>query len=198
MDLKELLGEDLYNQVIEKAGDKKLAVVNDGNWLPKEKFNEKNEEVKDLKAELKQRDEQIGQLKTSVKGNEELEAKIAGLQKTNDDWEVKYKETQLNTAIKLAAKGAKDANDVLAFIKKDGLELQDDGAVKGLDDALKALKESKSYLFEEPGLKGRMPNNDPTPPANQTNLQTEYEKAVSTGNMPLAISIKNRIFQGEE
>lgn len=49
MDLKELLGEDLYNQVVEKAGDKKLAVVNDGNWFPKEKFDEVNNTKNDSK-----------------------------------------------------------------------------------------------------------------------------------------------------
>ena len=29
--LKELLGEDLYTQVMEKAGEQKIAVVSDGN-----------------------------------------------------------------------------------------------------------------------------------------------------------------------
>ena len=45
--------------------------------------------------------------------------------------ETKYKETQLNNAVKLAvAKEANDANDILAFINKDELELVDDGTVK--------------------------------------------------------------------
>ena len=55
--------------------------------------------------------------------------------------ETKYKETQLNNAVKLAvAKEANDANDILAFINKDELELVDDGTVKGLDEAIKRLK----------------------------------------------------------
>lgn len=169
MDLKELLGEDLYNQVIEKAGDTKLAIVSDGSYIPKQKFDEKNNEVKDLKAELKQRDEQIGQLKTSAQGNEELTKQIADLQKANDDWQHKFKSNQLETAIKLAAKGAKDANDILAFIKRDGLELQEDGAVKGLEGALKGLKESKPYLFEDNVLVGRKPNDTTQTPAGMKN-----------------------------
>src|SRR5690625_2891801 len=52
MSLKELLGEELYNQVIEKVGDNKIAIVSDGNWFPKDKFDEKNNEVKDLQEQL--------------------------------------------------------------------------------------------------------------------------------------------------
>lgn len=62
MDLKELLGEELYKQVIEKTGDKKIALVSDGNWIPKEKFNELNENTKDLKKQLKDRDAQLAEL----------------------------------------------------------------------------------------------------------------------------------------
>lgn len=52
MSLKELLGEELYNQVIEKAGDNKIAIVSDGNWIPKDKFDEKNNELKGLQGQL--------------------------------------------------------------------------------------------------------------------------------------------------
>lgn len=38
--LKKLLGEDLFNQVSEKLGDKKIDVVNSGQWIPKSKFDE--------------------------------------------------------------------------------------------------------------------------------------------------------------
>jgi myosin heavy subunit len=161
--MKELLeklakGESTVEDVL-KAIDEA-----DKEKVPRSRLNDKNEEIKELKAEIKQRDTQIDDLQKSVKGNEELTKQIEDLKKANDDWQGKYKETQLNTAIKLAAKGAKDANDILAFIKKDGLELLEDGTVKGLEEALKGLKESKPYLFEEVGLKGRKPNDDPTPP----------------------------------
>lgn len=52
MSLKEILGEDLYNQVIEKTGDNKLAIVSDGNWIPKDKFDEKNNDLKTLQGQL--------------------------------------------------------------------------------------------------------------------------------------------------
>ena len=56
-----------------------------------------------------------------------------------------YKQSQL--AVVAVAKDANDADDILAFINKDELELQDDGTVKGLDKAIETLKEAKPYLY---------------------------------------------------
>lgn len=158
--MKELLeklakGETSIDEVL-------TAIDNDKkDYVPRSRLNDKNTEIKDLKDELSKRDTQITDLQKAVKGNEELEKKLKDLEKINGDWEGKYKQTQIEVAIKLAAKDAKDPADVLAFIKKDGLELLEDGTVKGLDEALKTLRESKSYLFGDvtPGLKGRQPNN---------------------------------------
>ena len=37
--LKEILGEELYNQVSQKLGDKKIDIINNGQWIPKSKFD---------------------------------------------------------------------------------------------------------------------------------------------------------------
>src|SRR5699024_11472603 len=81
MSLKELLGEELYNQVIEKAGDNKIAIVSDGNWIPKDKFDAKNQEVKDLQGQLSDRDEQLNTLKDV--DPDKLKQEIADLQANN-------------------------------------------------------------------------------------------------------------------
>jgi len=146
----------------ETTVDEVLTAIDENTkgMVPRTRLNDKNDEIKDLKTEIANRDKQIADLQTSVKGNDDLTKQIEDLKKANDDWQNKFKTTQLETAIKLAAKEAKDANDILAFIKRDGLELQEDGTVKGLEDALKTLKESKPYLFAEeaPGLAGRKPH----------------------------------------
>ncbi|MDF2902374.1 MAG: hypothetical protein K0S25_12 [Bacillus sp. (in: firmicutes)] len=153
---KFLKGESTIDDVL-------AAIDNDKkDYVPRARLNDKNVEIKDLKDEIKNRDDQITELQKATKGNEELEKKLKTLEKANGDWETKFKQTQIDTAIKLAAKDAKDPADVLAFIKKEGLELNEDGTIKGLDDALKGLRESKPYLFgEKPGLNGRQPNNPP-------------------------------------
>lgn len=45
---------------------------------------------------------------------------------------------------------ANDVNDVLVLIDREGVEIDDDGNVKGVEDAVKALKESKPWNFKAP------------------------------------------------
>jgi hypothetical protein len=156
MDLKELLGEELYNQVISKAGDKhKIAVVSDGAWIPKDKFNEVNEAKKKLEGDLTERDKQLSDLKKSVGDNEALKGQISKLQEDNKTATEKYakdmKDLQLNTALKLALSGeAHDPDIVSSLLDKTKIEINEDGSIKGgLEDQVKSLRESKAFLFAE-------------------------------------------------
>ena len=158
MDLYALLGQfkdgEIDKQkVIDAIDESKSGMV------PRSRLNDKNAEIDELKAEITNRDEQIAKLHDSVKDDSELQKELDELKDKNTEWQTKYQESQLNNAIKLAvAKDANDADDILAFINKDELELQDDGKVKGLDKAIESLKESKPYLFAESKPSGRTPD----------------------------------------
>lgn len=158
MDLYALLGQfkdgEIDKQkVIDAIDESKSGMV------PRSRLNDKNAEIDELKAEITNRDEQIAKLQDSVKDDSELQKELDELKDKNAEWQTKYKESQLNNAVKLAvAKDANDADDILAFINKDELELQDDGNVKGLDKAIESLKESKPYLFAESKPSGRTPD----------------------------------------
>ncbi len=153
MDLKELLGEELYNQVIAKSGDKKLAVINDGNWFPKDKFDEINNTKKRLEADLKERDKQLTDLQKAAGDVPALQEQISNLQADNkaatEKYESDMKELRLNTVLKMALAGqAHDPDIVAGLVDKTKIELDDTGALKGgLDDQIKALRESKGFLF---------------------------------------------------
>lgn len=151
MDLKELLGDELYKQVLTKVGDKKLAIVSDGTWIPKDKFDAVNEEKKQYKGQVDELNKQLGSLQGKLKDNEEASKTIETLKE-----QIKAKETELaatrkQNAIKLEVlqAGPNDVADILPHIKADAVTVGDDGTVTGLVEQLKNLKEAKPYLFKE-------------------------------------------------
>ncbi|MFJ3386318.1 phage scaffolding protein [Lysinibacillus sp. NPDC086135] len=122
-----------------------------GTMVPKSRLDDKIQENKDLTTQLKDRDTQLEELKkVDAKG---LQTKIEELQQENTDAKAKYesdlKETQLSNAIKLALHGKVHDTDITSReIDKTAIELDVDGNItKGLEEQLKTLQESKSFLF---------------------------------------------------
>lgn len=151
MDLKEMLGEELYNQVMEKAGDNKIAIVSDGQWIPKQKFDDVNTSLKDFKDQLKERDDQLEELKKI--DAEGLQQKIQELQQENEttknDYEQQLQQKTFDYALKDALTGAKVRNPKAAKALLDLESIKLDGdKLLGLDDQLKAIQESDPYLFQ--------------------------------------------------
>ncbi|AAX92027.1 phage scaffolding protein [Staphylococcus aureus] len=183
MDLYTLLGQfkdgEIDKQkVIDAIDESKSGMV------PRSRLNVKNTEIEELKEEISKRDEQIVKLQDSVKDDSEIQKELEELKNQNSEWETKYKETQLNNAVKLAvAKEANDANDILAFINKDELELADDGTVKGLDKAIETLKESKPYLFAPSKPVGNSPQQGDNPTGKTT--KEDFKKMTYTEQVEL-------------
>lgn len=186
MSLKELLGDDLYAQVVEKAGDQKIDIVSNGQWFPKERFDAVNNEKKELKSQLDERDQQLSTLQKQAKGNEELHNAIEQLQEENkkvsEEYQQKLEKQAFEFAIESALRDAKAKNikAVKANLNVDGLKLSDDKII-GLDEQLTALKESDSYLFESenqsaPSLAGRQPHVNPSTPLKGTITKDQFEK----------------------
>lgn len=127
----------------------------------KSKVTELTTSLDDVKKQLDQRDKDLKELKKQAEGSEELQTKLADLEKQyktdKEAYEAKIKDTQLTSALKLSLNGkVHDADLVASLIDKSTIELSDDGNIKkGLDDQIKTLKESKSFLF--------VPEGDPAP-----------------------------------
>lgn len=171
-------GEIDKQKVIDAIDESKSGMV------PRSRLNDKNTEIEELKEEISKRDEQIVKLQDSVKDDSEIQKELEELKNQNSEWETKYKETQLNNAVKLAvAKEANDANDILAFINKDELELADDGTVKGLDKAIETLKESKPYLFAPSKPVGNSPQQGDNPTGKTT--KEDFKKMTYTEQVEL-------------
>lgn len=96
-------------------------------------------------------------------------------------------QTLLNSAIITASQSFNDPNDALQFINRSGIERNEDGSFSGVDEAIKALAESKPYLLKaaEPdkpkGTPSRKPVTSPNgQPPNQGGLSNAWENAKST------------------
>ncbi len=143
----------------------------------KTEVDNKVKEVDDLANQLKDRDKQLEDLGKKAKDHEELQQTIKDLQKENEDAKKDYEanliKTRKEAKLELALKDAKAKNPkaVKALLDAEKISLDGDNLV-GLEEQLKALKESDSYLFgdgEPAGLKGRKPNDNNEPPVTTKN-----------------------------
>lgn len=96
----EMLGTDLANQVKAKIGDAKF-FIGEGEFIPKGRFDEVNNQVKDYKGQIAERDRQIDTLSKNAKGNEDLLKQIEDLKATNakniSDYEAKISAREKTT-----------------------------------------------------------------------------------------------------
>ena len=150
--LKELLGEELYSQVTEKLGDKKI-MVDDGNFIPKSRFDQVNQAKKDLEVQLKDRDTQLADLSKNNKDNENLLNQIKDLQalnkQTTTDYENKINQIQFDYALDGALTNAKSKNTkaIKALLDMNSIKYQE-GKLEGLQEQIEALQKDASYLFD--------------------------------------------------
>ncbi len=185
MDLRELLGEELFKQVEEKIGDKKIDIVNDGRWIPKNKFDDVNNEKKQYKEQIDDLNEELGKLKNRVKDDDEITEKIETLEQTIEKKENEMEALRKTNAIKFEILKAnpKDVKDILPHIDSEIVKIEDD-AVIGLTEQIEKLKEEKSYLFKEEtpagtgGSKGNLSrsSNEPKVENLRDALQQHYQK----------------------
>lgn len=138
-----------------------------GTMIPKERFDEVNKAKKTLEDQVKNHETQLKDLQDKAKGNEELQKTITDLQQANEtaktEYEQQLKDERMSAALKLSLHSkVHDVDLVAGLIDKTTIELSEDGKVtKGLDEQLKSLQESKSFLFvpekQQPTFKGWVP-----------------------------------------
>jgi len=169
----------------EEQADKVVAGF--GPMIPKSRFDEVNDAKKALETQITERDTQLNDLKKQVKDNEGLTNQIQTLQDANkqakEDYDKQLKDIQLSNAISLALTGkVHDVDVVLTQLDSSKIELDDQGKIKGgLEDQLKTLKESKSFLFvpekeTKPNFKGFKPTENPGGGSDPINIGTDFAK----------------------
>lgn len=155
--LKKLVGEEVFNTYIApKLGQDKKYFFGEGEFIPKGRFDEINNQVKDYKSQIAERDKQIEDLKKSVSGNEELTKRLNELTEANkkqkEEYEKQLAQKEFDYAYNLALSkaGAKDQKVLDALIDKTKLVFKD-GNLSGLNEQLETLKKTHDWVFETPG-----------------------------------------------
>lgn len=147
--------EDLIAMGLTEDQAKKVMNSLDGNYVTKTRFNEINEENKTLKKSVSDRDKQLEELKKSSGDNAELKKQIEDLQKQNAEQkkthEAELNQLKLDNAVNtaLTAAGAKNNKAVRSLLDLNKIKFGEDGKLNGLDDQLKSIQKSDSYLFAE-------------------------------------------------
>lgn len=122
-------------------------------FVPKSRFDEVNEEKKNLQSAKKKADDDLEELKKSAGDNETLRKQITDLQNAAKEKDLEYagqiKALKLTNAIRIGITDAQDVDLVAGLVDQSKLILGEDGKVTGLEEQLKALRENKPFLFKE-------------------------------------------------
>lgn len=141
-----------------------------------------------LQNQLDERDKDLKALKKESEDNAELLQKYNDLDKKyktqKEEHEIEMADIKLNHAISMQISNkVHDASIVNGLLDKSKLSLDENGGVKGLDEQLTALKESKGFLFvpeTEPTtghVAGAKPQGTTVPENNNNDLTAQMVEA---------------------
>lgn len=165
--LKEILGEELFNQVAEKINahngneankDNQIKIGNlgKGEYVGKGKYDALQEALNGKDAEITNANNLIAELKKASKGNEEMQQKFSNYEAENARLQAELQETKIKSAVKvgLLAEGCTDVDyatfKLMESLKEKGesLELDENDNIKGWNDKLSGLKTQLPAQFE--------------------------------------------------
>ena len=200
--LKEILGEELYNQFVLKLnaynGDEankdkqvKLANLSAGEYVSKGKYDSLSTQLSGKLTELQTANDLIAELKKGTKGDEGLQNKIKDYDAQVVALQQQLADTKLKAAIKVALLSEKAVDiDYLTYklenkLKEDNksLELDENDNIKDWKDVIEGLKTQFPNQFESAAAKTKvqpnvLPKSDDTeaqPSSLAEAIQQQYE-----------------------
>jgi len=149
--IKAKLGEDLYNQVTAILKPTEFDLLE--GYIPKNRFNEVNSEVKTLREQIEIHKKNIDDTKKLLESSEEFKTKYTELEnKYSTDLQLKDKEIANISKISkikehLSKEGAKHVDLLLPKISLDTIKIDGDNLI-GITDIVTNLKNSYGDLFK--------------------------------------------------
>lgn len=141
--------------------------------VPYDRFKQVNNDKKALEGQIADLNKSIDSLNTKIKAGESAEQSIKDLQAQLAQKDAQMKAGRKDAALRLALTEAKakNAKAALALLDADKLELQEDGTVKGIKEAIEALQKSDAYLFDTEQAKTLLASGFNPPPGGKTDTQ---------------------------
>lgn len=165
-------------------------------FIPKARFDEVNTQKNEYQTKFEE-------LSKSTGDTEELKKQIddakAEMETKENEYQERIKNLTIDSALKLAvADSVHDADIVTELLKKDGVELDDKGNVKDLENKVNTLKESKPFLFKEQQAPQPNPQGQQTPPFQFPGKvgTGRQDPPAPTGAATLSEAIAEKVFSG--
>lgn len=206
--LREILGEELFNQVAERVNahngneankDNQIKIGNlgKGEYVSTGKYNALQEALNGKDAEITNANNLIAELKKASKGNEEMQQKFTKYEAENAKLQAELQETKLKAAIKvgLLAAHCKDVDYVTYKLmenlkeKNETLELDENDNIKGWDARLSGLQTQLPTQFEGSGESGK----DGYTPVENNGLPKNYTDKAVTKEQFLNMDYEDRV-----
>lgn len=202
--LKDLIGEELYKQVEPKLKGQNIINLKDGNYIPKSKFDEKNEELKLTKQQIEEYKNKNTDIEKLLKDNTEYKSKLDDLNKDfNLKLEAKNKEIETISKKSVLSKTLKENGAIYDDLLLKSLNLDEiklDGEKLSNFD-IKNIKEKYPNMFEEKKNSGNaipnQTNNQGVVNGQKAQLIEAYNKAEKEGNFVECFSLSQKIKQIE-
>jgi hypothetical protein len=148
------LSDDQADKVVQAHADS----IN-GKFIPKSRFDEVNEQLKDVRGQVTERDTQIAGLKRFQGSADELKAKVTALQEANtkasEEYASKLASVQKAYAVRSAiGTDAQDPDLLLKLIDMDSVSITGEGKALGVSEQIDALRKDRPYLFKDKAAEG--------------------------------------------
>lgn len=197
--LKELLGDDLFNQVAAKINEHngneankqnqiKIGNLGSGEYVSKLKYDGLDTQLQGKISELASANDLIKQLQKDNKGNEGLQNQITAYETQVAQLQEELAETKLKSALKAELMSANAVDvDYLTFklqekMKEKGekLELDDNDKIKHWETQLEGLKTQFPNMFKVEGGDGlQVYNPQGLPKGSESNTTKEQFAAMT-------------------
>ena len=215
--LKEILGEELFNQVAEKINahngneankDNQIKIGNlgSGEYVSQGKYSALKDTLNGKDAEITNANNLIAELKKASKGNEEMQAKFSEYEAENVKLQEELQKAERKYAFEAMLMDAgvtdKDEREFLTFkyeskLKEEGktLELDENKHIKGAESIVESLKTMRPKAFgsDSSGKDGYQVISDNRLPGsdNRTIIPTKEQFATMGYDERLALKQQN-------